>query len=261
MTLSNGAWYLPGMLDGALLRTERLTRAFGSLLAVDRVDVTVRRGELRSIIGPNGAGKTTFFRLIAGEMPPTAGRIWFDGQDITGLPQHAVARLGIAKSYQITNVFPHLTVLENVRVAAQGPARAFDFWSRAVRLTEARERAQAVLARVGLAAKAHLLAAHLSHGEKRHLEIGIALAGDPALLLLDEPTAGMSPEETDETMALIRELAQGRTVVLVEHKMKVVMKVSDRITVLHQGQVLAEGSPDEIRANALVQQTYLGAVR
>jgi branched-chain amino acid transport system ATP-binding protein len=244
-----------------LLRTEGLTRSFGTLLAVDGVAVSVQRGELRSIIGPNGAGKTTFFRLISGEMEPSAGRIWFEGREITGLPQHAVARLGIAKSYQITNVFPHLTVLENVRVAVQGPARAFDFWSRADGLRGVRERAEALLRTVGLAEKASLLAAHLSHGEKRHLEIGIALASAPALLLLDEPTAGMSPEETDETMGLIRELASGRTIVLVEHKMKLVMRISDRITVLHQGQVLAEGTPDEIRANEAVQQTYLGASR
>jgi branched-chain amino acid transport system ATP-binding protein len=249
------------MPDDALLRTEQLTRAFGSLLAVDRVNITVRRGELRSIIGPNGAGKTTFFRLISGEMRPSSGRIWFDGRDITGLPQHHVARLGVAKSYQITNVFPHLTVLENVRVAVQGHARAYDFWSKASHLRDVRRRAEMLLERIGLGRKGGQLAAHLSHGEKRHLEIGIALASDPALLLLDEPTAGMSPEETDETMRLIRELAAGRTVILVEHKMKVVMRISDHVTVLHQGQVLAEGSPDEIRANTLVQQTYLGAAR
>jgi branched-chain amino acid transport system ATP-binding protein len=249
------------MPDGVLLRTERLTRAYGSLLAVSDVDVSVRRGELRSIIGPNGAGKTTFFRLISGETAPTSGRIWFDGSDITGMPQHATARLGIAKSYQITNVFPHLSVLENVRVAVQGYARSFNFWSRADQLVDVRERAVAILQSVGLGAKRDLLAAHLSHGEKRHLELGIALASNPTLLLLDEPTAGMSPEETDATMRLIRELAAGRTVVLVEHKMKVVMGISDRITVLHQGQVLAEGTPEEIRSNTRVQQTYLGASR
>ena len=247
--------------DGVILRTEGLSRSFGSLLAVNRVDVTVRRGELRSIIGPNGAGKTTFFRLISGEMPPTHGRIWFDGRDITGMPQHAVARLGVAKSYQITNVFPHLTVLENVRVAVQGHAHAFNFWSRASALDKVRARAVELLGTVGLTPKAELLAATLSHGEKRHLELAIALATEPTLLLLDEPTAGMSPEETDETMVLIRRLAEGRTVVLVEHKMKVVMRISDRITVLHQGEVLAEGSPDEIRGNQRVQQTYLGAGR
>ena len=241
-----------------LLETDNLTRAYGSLLAVDRANVTVREGELRSIIGPNGAGKTTFFRLVSGEVTPSSGRIRFRGRDITGLPQYDVARLGIGKSYQITNVFPHLTVLENVRVAAQGYTRSFNFWSRAVDLQDVRARAEAILTTVGLAAKAGHLAAHLSHGERRHLEIGIALASDPVLLLLDEPTAGMSPEETDEAMRLIRRLASGRTIVLVEHKMKLVMNISDVITVLHQGRVLAEGTPEEIRANALVQQTYLG---
>jgi branched-chain amino acid transport system ATP-binding protein len=249
------------MPESALLRTERLTRAFGSLIAVDRVDFTIRTGELRSIIGPNGAGKTTFFRLISGEMAPSSGRIFLKGREITGLPQHAVVRLGIAKSYQITNVFPHLSVHENVRVAVQGHARSFNFWARADRLTDVHDRATALLQTVGLTARRDGLAAHLSHGEKRHLEIGIALASEPALLLLDEPTAGMSPEETDETMRLIRELAAGRTVILVEHKMKVVMRISDRITVLHQGQVLAEGTPEEIRGNERVRQTYLGAIR
>jgi branched-chain amino acid transport system ATP-binding protein len=244
-----------------LLRTEALTRSFGSLIAVNRVDFTVHTGELRSIIGPNGAGKTTLFRLISGEMKPSAGRIWFQDKEITGRPQHMVVRLGVAKSYQITNIFPHLSVLENVRVAVQGHARAFNFWTPAARLPGVREKAQALLVTIGLAHKAAELAATLSHGAKRHLEIAIALASDPTLLLLDEPTAGMSPEETDETMVLIRELARGRTVVLVEHKMKLVMKISDRITVLHQGAFLAEGTPDEIRANPTVQQTYLGVAR
>ncbi len=242
-----------------LLRTEKLTRAYGSLLAVAGVDFTVHEGELRSIIGPNGAGKTTFFRLISGEVPPTSGRIWFREREVTHLPQHTVARLGMAKSYQITSIFPHLTVFENVRVAAQGATRAFDFWRRAADLADARARADELLASVGLAAKRRLLATHLSHGEKRHLELAIALASNPVLLLLDEPTAGMSPEETDETMVLIRSLAVGRTIVLVEHKMKLVMNVSDRITVLHQGQILADGTPEEIRANEAVQRTYLGA--
>src|SRR5712691_4421990 len=221
--------------DGALLRTEKLTRAYGSLIAVDRVDMAVRRGELRSIIGPNGAGKTTFFRLISGEVVPTSGRIWFRDREVTGLPQHAMARLGIGRS--------------------------FHFWSRADQLVDVRDKALGLLRTMGLDGKAQRLAAHLSHGEKRHLELAIALAADPVLLLLDEPTAGMSPEETDETIMLIRELAAGRTIVLVEHKMKLVMRISDRITVLHQGQVLADGTPEEIRANELVQRTYLGASR
>ncbi len=228
-------------------------------MAVAQVDFEVERGELRSIIGPNGAGKTTFFRLISGEMAPSAGRIWFDGREITGMPQHRVSRLGVSKSYQITNVFPHLTVLENVRVAAQTYRLSFNFWGRAAALTAIRDKAGLILKEVGLWDKRELLAAYLSHGEKRHLELGIALSTDPTLLLLDEPTAGMSPEETDETIHLIRRIAAGRTVILVEHKMKVVMNISDRITVLHQGQVLAEGSPAEIRANTRVQQTYLGA--
>jgi len=242
-----------------IVRTERLARSFGSLMAVAQVDFEVERGELRSIIGPNGAGKTTFFRLISGEMAPSAGRIWFDGREITGMPQHRVSRLGVSKSYQITNVFPHLTVLENVRVAAQTYRLSFNFWGRAAALTAIRDKAGLILKEVGLWDKRELLAAYLSHGEKRHLELGIALSTDPTLLLLDEPTAGMSPEETDETIHLIRRIAAGRTVILVEHKMKVVMNISDRITVLHQGQVLAEGSPAEIRANTRVQQTYLGA--
>jgi branched-chain amino acid transport system ATP-binding protein len=249
------------MTGGVLLETARLTRSFGSLVAVNGVSLVIRRGELRSIIGPNGAGKTTLFRLVSGEMAPSSGRVKFRDADITGLPQHRVCRLGIAKSYQITNIFPHLTVLENVRVAVQGYARSFNFWSRADRIAGCRERAVEILETVGLARRAERLAAHLSHGEKRHLEIGITLASAPVLLLLDEPTAGMSPEETDETMVLIRELARGRTVVLVEHKMKLVMGISDRVTVLHQGQVLADGSPHEIRNNALVQETYLGAGR
>ena len=242
-----------------IVRTERLTRSFGSLMAVAHVNFEVERGELRSIIGPNGAGKTTFFRLISGEMPPSSGRIWFDGREITGLPQHRVSRLGVSKSYQITNVFPHLTVLENIRVATQTYRLSFNFWGRTAALTAIRDKAGVILKEVGLWDKRELLAAYLSHGEKRHLELGIALSTDPTLLLLDEPTAGMSPEETDETIHLIRRIAAGRTVILVEHKMKVVMNISDRITVLHQGQVLAEGSPAEIRANTRVQQTYLGA--
>jgi branched-chain amino acid transport system ATP-binding protein len=241
-----------------LLRTEGLSRSFGSLQAVLGVDFAVEAGELRSIIGPNGAGKSTFFRLIAGDLPPSSGRIRFKGRDIAGLPHHAVSRLGIVKSYQITSVFPHLTALENVRVAAQSRRTTYNFWQPAAALRDVGLRAEQVLAAVGLAARAAHLAAHLSHGEKRHLEIGIALATEPELLLLDEPTAGMSPEETEATMRLIAEIATGRTVVLVEHNMKVVMRISRRITVLHQGQILAEGTPAEIRADERVQQVYLG---
>ena len=241
-----------------LLRTAKLSRSFGRLLAVDAVDFEVRQGELRSVIGPNGAGKSTFFKLIAGEMPPTAGRVFFDGEDITGRPHSAISRRGIAKSYQITTIFPQLTVFENVRVAAQCRRSVMNCWARADRMAGVAQTAHHILRLVELDTKADLLAAHLGHGLQRHLEVAIALACDPKLLLLDEPTAGMSPEETERTIALIKRISAGRTVILVEHKMKVVMTISDRITVLHQGAVLAEGTPGEIRENERVQQVYLG---
>ena len=241
-----------------LLRTERLTRSFGRLLAVNAVDFEVRAGELRSVIGPNGAGKSTFFKLIAGELPPTSGRVLFDGEDITGWPHFAVSRRGIAKSYQITTIFPELSVFENVRVAVQCRRTVMNCWSRADRLDAVAATAREILRAVELDGRADLPATHLGHGLQRHLEIAIALGCNPKLLLLDEPTAGMSPEETERTIALIKRIAAGRTVILVEHKMKVVMTISDRITVLHQGAVLAEGSPADIRADDRVQQVYLG---
>lgn len=241
-----------------IVRTEGLWRSFGGVHAVAGVDFAIASGELRSIIGPNGAGKTTFFRLISGELPPSRGRIWFNESDITGLPLHRVARLGIVKSSQITSIFPHLTVRENVRIAAQARRATYDFWSKVEKLADVAERAERTLEAVGLADRRKRLAVHLSHGEKRHLEIGIALAGEPVVLLLDEPTAGMSAEETETTMRLIAEIAEGRTVILIEHNMKVVMKVSHRITVFHQGQILAEGSPADIRGNDRVQQVYFG---
>ena len=225
---------------------------------MNAVDFEVPAGELRSVIGPNGAGKSTFFKLIAGELPPTGGRVLFDGLDVTGEAQFARSQRGIAKSYQITTIFPHLSVRENVRVAAQCRQTVMNCWTRADRLASVTEETRVILAAVELDGKADLLATHLGHGLQRHLEIAIALACRPRLLLLDEPTAGMSPEETERTIALIKRIATGRTVVLVEHKMKVVMSISDRITVLHQGAVLAEGSPEEIRADARVQEVYLG---
>ena len=243
-----------------VLQLKGLSKSFGGLAAVREVTLSVSSGERKAIIGPNGAGKTTFFRLISGEMPPSGGRVWFKGREITGLPQHAVARLGITKSYQITNVFPHLTVHENVRVAVQGWTQSFNFWSRADRLADVADRAHALLKTVGLGGKAALLAAHLSHGEKRHLEIGIALASNPELLLLDEPTAGMNPAETLAMTRLIAKLREelGVTILLIEHDMKVVMGVSERITVLDHGEKIAEGSPEEVRKDPRVVQAYLG---
>jgi branched-chain amino acid transport system ATP-binding protein len=241
-----------------LLQTDQLTRSFGSLTAVNRVDLRVRPGELRSIIGPNGAGKSTLFKLISGEMAPTSGRVRFAGEDVTGRPQFELSRRGIAKSYQITTIFPRLTVFENVRLAAQCRRTILDCWTPADRVPGVAARAREILALVELEGKAGDLAATLGHGLQRHLELAIALACEPRLLLLDEPTAGMSPEETARTIGLIKRVAAGRTVILVEHKMKVVMEISDRITVLHQGAVLAEGTPEEIRAHADVQAVYLG---
>ena len=246
--------------DGVLLQTDRLTRSFGSLTAVNSVSLTVRRGELRSIIGPNGAGKTTFFRLVSGEMEPSSGRVVFKDADITGLPQHRVVRLGIAKSYQITNIFPHLSVIENVRVAVQGYARSFNFWSRADALQGVRARADEILASVGLARQAARLAAHLSHGEKRHLEIGIALSSDPSLLLLDEPTAGMSLEERRLTGELLAPIKTGCAILIVEHDLDFIRGVSDVLTVLDQGTVLDSGSVEAIQASSKVQEVYLTRV-
>jgi ABC-type branched-subunit amino acid transport system ATPase component/ABC-type branched-subunit amino acid transport system permease subunit len=243
--------------DGVLLESQGLTKIFGGLTAVNRVDFQVRQGELRSVIGPNGAGKTTFFNLLTGVLPSTAGRILFKGRDITRLPAHAVARLGVARSYQVTNIFGDLSVFENLRIAAQSRVTHYRCWGRADRLAPVNRRAEELLALLDLGAKRHVRGAELSHGEQRYLEIGIALATDPDFLLLDEPTAGMSPEETQRTAAFVRTLAGRVTIVLVEHDMEVVMGISDRITVLNYGQVLAEGTPAEIRGNAEVRRVYL----
>ncbi len=241
----------------ALLETRNVTKAFGGLMAVADVDFTLEPGELRAIIGPNGAGKTTFFNIIAGNLPPTSGRILFQGRDITALPPHRRSHLGIGRSYQITNIFPDLTVFENVRVAAQTRRTTFTFWKDAERVDDVMRRATDLLASLDLTNKRDVPARTLSHGEQRYLEIAIALATDPTLLLLDEPTAGMSPEERVKTAQIIREIARTVTVVLVEHDMDVVMGISDRISVFHYGKILAEGSPAAIRANADVQRVYL----
>jgi ABC-type branched-subunit amino acid transport system ATPase component/ABC-type branched-subunit amino acid transport system permease subunit len=243
--------------DGRLLESRGLSKTFGGLTAVNRVDFQVRAGELRSVIGPNGAGKTTFFNLLTGVLPPSSGRILFKGRDITGLPAHAVSRLGIARSYQVTNIFGDLTVFENVRIAAQSRVTHYRFWGDADSLVAVNARAEEILRHLGLTSKRHARASELSHGEQRYLEIGIALATDPDFLLLDEPTAGMSPDETQRTAAFVRRLAGHVTIVVVEHDMEVVMGISDRITVLNYGEILAEGSPAEIRENADVRRVYL----
>jgi branched-chain amino acid transport system ATP-binding protein len=244
--------------DEVILQADRVGRNFGRFVALKGVSAQFRRGALTSIIGPNGAGKSTFFNLLSGAFPPSTGRITFEGKDVTGLAQHRFAHLGIAKSFQITNVFPQLTTLENVRVARQALVSRFDLWRSRDRLPELVEEAGELLRVVGLWHRRDQPAAVLAHGEQRALEIGMALASHPRLLLLDEPTAGMSPEETRTMMDLIVRLAAERTVILVEHKMKLVMGISDRLLVLHHGELLAEGTPDEIRRNETVKRVYLG---
>jgi branched-chain amino acid transport system ATP-binding protein len=241
-----------------ILRAEGVAKKFGGFTALRGVSVEFFADRLTSIIGPNGAGKSTFFNVLSGAFPPTEGNIFFQGEEITGLPQHQFAHRGIAKSFQITNLFPQLSVLENVRVAAQALRTTFDLWSPRGRLSELTEKAESLLSLVGLGHRRHEPAGNLAHGDQRALEIAVALASDPRLLLLDEPTAGMSPEEARQMMDLIQKLNQERTVITVEHRMKLVMGISDRIVVLHHGQLLAQGAPDEIRRHDEVRRVYLG---
>ena len=241
-----------------ILQVEGVGRRFDQFVALKDVTVSFPAGQLTAIIGPNGAGKSTLFNVISGALAPSTGRVRFEGADITGRAQHEYARMGIAKSFQITNVFKNLTAHENVRVAAQMRRSRFGVFKPRSALAGLAERADALLARVGLAGHGAKRAADLAHGQQRALEIAMALAAEPRLLLMDEPTAGMSPEETGVMMQLITTLAQERTVVLVEHKMKLVMGLCQRLVVLHHGELLAEGTPDEIRANAEVRRVYLG---
>ena len=240
-----------------VLRTEGLTIRFGGLTALNNVNFEVRREEIRAIIGPNGAGKSTFFNCLTGVLRPSSGRIVFNGEDITGLPPNLISRKGIARSYQITNILPNATALENVRIAAQSRRHGWNMLKHHRDFRDIMEKSEAVLTSVGLADKADELASNLSHGEQRNLEIGIALATEPQLLCLDEPTAGMSAAETHDTMALVRSIAKDLTILIVEHDMNVVMELADRITVLHYGEVLAEGTPAEIQENPRVLEVYL----
>jgi branched-chain amino acid transport system ATP-binding protein len=241
-----------------ILRTQGVGKSFGKFVALKDITAAFRRGAITAIIGPNGAGKSTYFNLISGAFAPSTGRVEFEGRDVTGLPQHRFAHMGVAKSFQITNVFPQLTTHENIRVAAQARTARYDIWRPRARLTGLAEEADDILERVGLQDRKGRLAGTLAHGEQRALEIGMALASRPRLLLLDEPTAGMSPEETRVMMDLIVKLAAERTVILVEHKMKLVMGICDRLLVLHHGELLAEGTPAEIRSNETVKRVYLG---
>src|ERR1700693_1430024 len=226
-----------GNASAPILRTDALTVRFGGLTALNRVDFAVERGEIRAVIGPNGAGKSTFFNCLTGVLRPTSGHILFDGEDITGLSPDRTSQKGIARSYQITNILPNASVLENVRIAAQSRRHAWSMLSHHRAYRDLLEKAEAALDEVGLGGKVDELAANLSHGEQRNLEIGIALATEPRLLCLDEPTAGMSAAETHDTMALVRAIASDLTILIVEHDMEVVMELAQRITVLNYGEI------------------------
>jgi branched-chain amino acid transport system ATP-binding protein len=246
----------------AILQTETLSKSFGALAAVKDVSLAIEAGSLHSIIGPNGAGKTTLFNLLTGTFAPTSGRIFLDGKDITGTPGHRIAHLGLARSFQRTNVFPAFSLLDNVWVAAfaTGPTWKGMSYKQTNSYPEATGRARQALSDVGLESKSHQLAREISHGEQRQLELAIALAAAPRVLLLDEPAAGLSPEETRRMVALVRALKGRYTIVLIEHKIDIIMSVSDRISVMHFGSLIAEGTPEEIQRNADVRRAYLGGM-
>jgi len=249
------------MKNETVLEAVNLSKVFGGLVAVDGVSIEIKRRTIHAIIGPNGAGKTTLFNLLSGVMPPTTGQVFYNGQDITRFTPQKRAHLGIGRSYQITNIFPNLTVLENVRLAAQAMGKDnYKFLHRADSFTKYIIKAEEIIDIVGLSGRELIFARNLPHGEKRKLELGIMLACNPNLLLFDEPTAGMSSEQVPELINIIKSVIQNkdRTAVLVEHRMDMVMSISDVITVMNQGRILAEGSPHEIASNAKVQTAYLG---
>jgi branched-chain amino acid transport system ATP-binding protein len=243
----------------SLLRVENLAKRFGGIVATDNLTLSVESGELHAVIGPNGAGKTTLIAQLTGQLTPDSGRIYFSGADITQVPMYKRSALGLARSFQITSLFLDLSVLDNVALAVQAHAgHSFRFWRDARSEPELREPARAALARVGLSARADLPASALSHGEHRQLELAMALAGSPRMLLLDEPMAGLGPEESARMVAMLRALKSELTILLVEHDMEAVFALADRITVLVYGRVIASGAPADIRANPAVREAYLG---
>jgi len=243
----------------ALLRTVALHKRFGGVVATDNVSLAIRRGEMHALIGPNGAGKTTLIAQLTGQLRPDSGTIHFAGRDITALSMPARAQLGLARSFQITSVLQDCTALDNVALAVQAhQGHSFRFWKPARRDASLRHPAMAALREVGLSARAEVLAARLSHGEQRQLEIAMALASDPIMLLLDEPMAGMGPDEAARLVAYLKTLKDKRTILLVEHDMDAVFALADRISVLVYGRVIATDAPEAIRANAAVRQAYLG---
>jgi len=245
-----------------LLQTDSLQKRFGAVQACKDISLQIARGEVHALIGPNGAGKTTLIKQLSGEIFPDAGSIRFDGQSITRMPAYKRALLGLARSFQITSVFEHMTVEENIGLAVQAHnGHSFRFWRAAMMDPCLSEPTRMAVERVGLSERSRELAANLSYGEKRQLEVGMALAGDPKLLLLDEPMAGMGPGGTVKMTELILALKGSLTIILVEHDMKAVFSLADRITVLAYGESLATGTPEQIRGNPQVQRTYLGEVQ
>ncbi len=244
----------------AILQTEGLTCRFGGLVAVNSVDYKLEKGQLASIIGPNGAGKSTFYKLIVGVQKPTQGRIFFNGEDITDVKPHKRVEMGIAKSFQIVQIFADMRVIENMAVAAQQSLTKDrrTFYLSSWKNSTTMQRSEEILKRIGLLNDKEKKAGSLPQGHKKRLEIGMALATDPSLLLLDEPTAGSTPVETQMTMNLVKELSKDLSIIVVEHKMDVVMNLAERITVMHQGRIIADGTPNEIRNNELVKNVYLG---
>jgi branched-chain amino acid transport system ATP-binding protein len=243
----------------ALLRAEGITKSFDGFVAVHDVHLIVEKGQIACIIGPNGAGKSTTFNLLTGHLRPTRGRVFFRDRDITGMAPHTICQMGIGRSFQRTNIFPRLTVFENVQVAVLSHVKkTLNLWTPSRRLVQ--EETYALLEDVGLADEAHSVSGTLSYGYQKQLELGIALASEPELLMLDEPTAGMSPQETEHAITLIEKIARerGLTLLFTEHDMDVVFRIAEKITVLHQGEVLAEGLPDAVRQSPDVQRVYLG---
>jgi branched-chain amino acid transport system ATP-binding protein len=246
-------------MSESLLTVERLAKRFGGIVASDGLALDVTDGELHAVIGPNGAGKTTLIAQLSGQVPPDSGRIRFAGNDITALPMYRRSQIGLARSFQITSLFLDLSVLDNVALAAQAQAgHSFHFWRDARKEKPLREAARAALKRVGLGGRADSPASALSHGEHRQLELAMALAGRPRMLLLDEPMAGLGPEESARMVEMLRALKRELSILLVEHDMEAVFALADRITVLVYGRVIASGRPADIRANAEVRQAYLG---
>jgi branched-chain amino acid transport system ATP-binding protein len=246
-------------MSEALLAIEGLNKRFGGVIASEELALDIAAGELHAVIGPNGAGKTTLVAQLSGQVKPDSGRIRFAGDDITALPMYRRSRLGLARSFQITSLFLDLSVLDNVALAVQAHAgHSFRFWRDARSEAPLREAARAALDRVGLAARAGFPASALSHGEHRLLELAMALAGSPRMLLLDEPMAGLGPEESARMVGMLRALKRELTILLIEHDMEAVFALADRITVLVYGRVIASGAPADIRANAEVRQAYLG---